>query len=59
MVSFKNIVEMFKYDYSEQPFMGEAMRLAKAEELMSEIETRIESLQTRLAKNAKHDLEPQ
>jgi hypothetical protein len=49
-MSFKSIVELFKYDYSEQPFMGEAMRLAKAEELMSEIETRIESLSARLEK---------
>ena len=55
MMSFNNIVEMFRYDSSQQPFMEEAMRLEKAEEFMSEIEARIEALQTRLAKHASHD----
>ena len=49
-MSFKSIVEMFKYDSSEQPFMEEAMRLAKAEELMSQIEARTKALQERLEK---------
>jgi hypothetical protein len=56
-MSFKSIVEMFKYDSSEQPFVEEAMRLAKAEELMSEIEARTESLQERLSKHGNHDQE--
>jgi hypothetical protein len=47
---FNNIVEMFKYDSSKQPFVEEAMRLAKAEELMSEIEARAKSLSERLEK---------
>jgi hypothetical protein len=50
VMSFKSIVEMFKYDSSEQPFMEEAMRLAKAEELMSQIEARTKALQERLEK---------
>jgi hypothetical protein len=50
LMSFKSIVEMFKYDSSEQPFMEEAMRLAKAEELMSQIEARTKALQERLEK---------
>lgn len=49
-MSFKSIVEMFKYDSSEQPFMEEAMRLAKAEELMKQIEARAKALQERVAK---------
>ena len=56
-MSFKSIVEMFKYDSSEQPFMEEAMRLAKAEELMSEIEARTQALQERLEKHGTHDQE--
>jgi hypothetical protein len=52
-MSFKSIVEMFKYDSSEQPFMEEAMRLAKAEELMSQIEARANALSERLAKSGK------
>jgi len=50
MMLFNNIVEMFKYDSSKQPFVEEAMRLAKAEELMSEIEARAKSLSERLEK---------
>ena len=46
---------MFKYDSSEQPFMEEAMRLAKAEELMSEIESRTSALSERLEK-AEHGI---
>ena len=49
-MSFKSIVEMFKYDSSEQPFIEEAMRLSKAEELMSQIEARTKALQERLEK---------
>lgn len=49
-MSFKSIVEMFKYDSSEQPFVEEAMRLAKAEELMSQIEARANALSERLEK---------
>jgi hypothetical protein len=49
-MSFKSIVEMFKYDSSEQPFMEEVMRLSKAEELMSQIEARTKALQERLEK---------
>lgn len=41
---------MFKYDSSEQPFVEEAMRLAKAEELMSQIEARANALSERLEK---------
>jgi flagellar motility protein MotE (MotC chaperone) len=48
---------MFKYDSSEQPFMEEAMRLAKAEELMAQIEARAEALQERLEKHGTHDQE--
>ena len=54
-MSFKSIVEMFKYDSSEQPFMEEAMRLAKAEELMSQIEARTNALSERLEK-AEHGI---
>jgi hypothetical protein len=50
VMSFKSIVEMFKYDSSEQPFVEEAMRLAKAEELMSQIEARTSALSERLEK---------
>jgi hypothetical protein len=49
-MSFKSIVEMFKYDSSEQPFVEEAMRLAKAEELMSQIEARANALSERIKK---------
>lgn len=48
MVSFKNIVEMFKYDSSEQPFIKEAMRQAKTEEIILEIEKRTQALNKRL-----------
>jgi hypothetical protein len=57
LMSFKNIVEMFKYDSSEQPFVEEAMRLEKADEIMSEIEARTQALQERLAKHGTHDQE--
>jgi DNA-binding protein H-NS len=56
-MSFKSIVEMFKYDSSEQPFVEEAMRLEKADEIMSEIEARTQALQERLAKHGTHDQE--
>ena len=52
-MSFKSIVEMFKYDSSEEPFVEEAMRLAKAEELMSQIEARTSALSERLEKAGK------
>jgi hypothetical protein len=47
-MSFKSIVEMFKYDSSQQTFVEEAMRQLEAEEKMAEIESRLEALQTRL-----------
>jgi hypothetical protein len=56
-MSFKSIVEMFKYDSSEQPFVEEAMRLEKADEIMSEIEARTQALQERLVKHGTHDQE--